>query len=136
MKNLNYDNYNTKDKEEKFNNYLNKTIIMSSKKYYKKELNINSKEKLILNNEDYINFLECFDTITSSYFEKIDNKLQLNTALSKLSVIEQAVIFLLFQEDISQEDAAQILNICSKSVSRIKLRAIDKIKKYLKKGDV
>ena len=59
----------------------------------------------------------------------------MNNAMKSLSAIEQAVIFLLFQEDLSQEEAGKILEICSKSVSRIKLRAIGKLKKYLK-GDL
>ena len=64
--------------------------------------------------------------------DNIENTLELNSALNSLSAIEQSVLFLLFKEDLSQDDAAKILEICSKSVSRIKLRAIDKLKKYLK----
>ena len=70
-----------------------------------------------------------------STLDNITNTLELNNAMKSLSAIEQAVIFLLFQEDLSQEEAGKILEICSKSVSRIKLRAIGKLKKYLK-GDL
>ena len=38
------------------------------------------------------------------------------------------------KKQLKQDEAAKILNICSKSVSRINKRAIEKIKKYLK-GD-
>lgn len=37
-----------------------------------------------------------------------------------------------FNEDLSQKEAAQILEIYSKTVSKIKIRAIDKLKKYFK----
>ena len=67
--------------------------------------------------------------------DKIENNLQLNSALNCLSDIEQAVIFLLFKEELSQDEAGKILEICSKSVSRIKLRAIEKLKKYFE-GDI
>ena len=37
----------------------------------------------------------------------------------------------MFKRELKQEDAAKILNICSKSVSRINKRALEKIKKHL-----
>ena len=61
--------------------------------------------------------------------------IQLKNALKSLTAIEQSVIFLLFQEELSQDEAAKILEIWSKSVSRIKVRAIEKLRKYLK-GDL
>ena len=66
---------------------------------------------------DFINFCENFN---------------LHCALKSLSAIEQEVLFLLYSKELSQEEVANILNICSKSVSRIKLRAFDKIRKFLK----
>ena len=41
-------NYN----EERFDSFLNKTIIMSSRTYFKKQMNIASKENTILDNEN------------------------------------------------------------------------------------
>ena len=70
-----------------------------------------------------------------SDIDKIDLSLQLKNALNSLTAIEQSVIFLLFQEELSQDEAAKILEIWSKSVSRIKVRAIEKLRKYLK-GDL
>lgn len=127
----NNSNTNLEDKEKKFNSFLNKTIIMSSRRFYKREVNLNKKEQSILYDEDFSSFLELFISDKNSCFDTIENKIQLNDALSNLSVIEQAVIFLLFEEDLSQDEAAKILEICSKSVSRIKLRAINKMKKFL-----
>lgn len=127
-------NSNYDDKEKKFDNFLNKTIIMSSKKYFKKEANINRKEQSIIDNEDFCAILDDLNMFDDSSFDAVDRKLQLHNAVKTLSVVEQAVIFLLFNEELSQEEAAKILEICSKSVSRIKLRAIRKLKKYLE-GD-
>ena len=117
--------------EERFDSYLNKIIIFSSKGYFKKQMNINNKERTIIDDEEdssaLLKAVEMYCTI-----DNIENTIELNNALKSLSAIEQSVLFLLFKEDLSQDDAAKILEICSKSVSRIKLRAIDKLKKYLK----
>ena len=117
--------------EERFDSYLNKIIIFSSKGYFKKQISLINKERTIANDEDYASLIKVINDVFYA-IDDIENKLQLNNALKSLSAIEQSVIFLLFKEDLSQEDAAKILEICSKSVSRIKLRAIDKLKKYLK----
>lgn len=123
-------NYN----EEKFDSYLTKTIILSSKRYFKKEVNINNKEKTIVDDENYSAFLQTFCPFddTFSTIDSTINSLKLNNAIKSLSAIEQAVIFLLFKRELSQDEAAKILEICSKSVSRIKIRAITKLRKYLK----
>ena len=42
-------NYN----EERFDSFLNKTIIYSSKAYFKKQMNTYNKEKTIINDENY-----------------------------------------------------------------------------------
>lgn len=120
-------------KEERFDSFLNKTIILSSRTFFKKQMNIINKERVIVDDEDYSDFLNGFN-VPFDTFSNIDMLLELNKALKSLTAIEQSVIFLLFKEDFSQDEAATILDICSKSVSRIKLRAIEKLKKYLK-GD-
>ena len=122
--------------EEKFDSFLNKTIILSSKAYFKKQMRIANKERIIIDDEEN-SILEGASMLKSAFstIDDIENTLELNSALQSLSAIEQSVIFLLFKEDLSQDDAAKILEICSKSVSRIKLRAIDKLRKYIK-GDV
>ena len=125
-------------KEEKFDSFINKIIILSSKAYFKKQMKIVNKEKTIIDDEES-SVLEGVSVLNSALsattIAGIENVLELNNAIQSLSAIEQSVIFLLFKEDLSQEDAAKILEICSKSVSRIKLRAIDKLRKYIK-GDV
>ena len=120
-------------REEKFDSYLNKTIILSSKYYFKKQMKIKGKEQTILNNEEYSLFLQKFITEkdTFSSVERVDTSLQLKKALESLSAIEQAVIFLLFQEELTQQEAAEILEVYTKTISKIKIRAINKLKKHL-----
>lgn len=123
------------DVEKIFDSFLTKTIILSSKRYFKKEVNVSRKEQTVIESEEFCAFLDGTNVFNDSCFDAIDNKLQLNNAVKTLSVIEQAVIFLLFNEELSQDEAAKVLEICSKSVSRIKLRAIRKLKEYLE-GDL
>lgn len=120
--------------EEKFDSFLNKTIILSSKDYFRKQMNLIDREPTIVDDANYAGFLQGFIALDCA-FASFENKEQLNNAVRSLSAIEQAVIFLLFQEELSQEDASKILEICSKSVSRIKLRAIEKLKNYLKEDN-
>ena len=124
-------------KEERFDSFLNKTIILSSKDYFRTQMGLSNKEKTIVDDVNYSTFLQRVSMFneTFSIIDTITNSIELNNAMKSLSAIEQSVIFLLFKEDLSQDEAAKILEICSKSVSRIKLRAIDKLRKYLK-GDL
>lgn len=124
-------------KEQRFDSFLNKTIMMSSRKYFKKQMNIVDKENTILDNEDYCAFLQGFIDVDCPFsgIDAIDASYELNTALNCLSDIEQAVIFLLFKKELSQKEAADILEIYSKTVSKIKIRAIEKLRKYFK-GDL
>lgn len=123
-------------REERFDSFLNKTIILSSRTYFKKHINIVNKENTILDNKDFSAFLQGFiDTnCPCSDIYDVESRLELNTALSCLSDIEQAVIFLLFHEELSQNEAAEILEIYSKTISKIKIRAINKLRNYMK-GD-
>ena len=121
-------------KEERFDSFLNKTIILSARTYFKKQMNIIDKERPKINDMDYSAILNDFVALNSNFLctDDIDMSLQLKSALKSLSAIEQAVIFLLFNEDLSQSEAAEILEIYSKTVSKIKIRAINKLKKYFK----
>lgn len=123
-------------KEKKFDSFLNKIIILSSKYYFKKNMNIMNKENIIVDNEDFSYFLQRFIEVDNPFvtLDKIDLDIELNSALNCLSDIEQAVIFLLFKRELSQSEAAEILEIYSKTVSKIKVRAIEKLRKYME-GD-
>lgn len=122
------------EKEKRFNNFLNKTIILSSKRYFKREVNISNKEQMLVDDNSHTSVLNSVANSTTNDFDLVENCLELNTALNKLSDIEQTVIFLLYNQELSQDEASKILEICSKSVSRIKIRAINKLRKYMK-GD-
>lgn len=127
---------NKNPKDAKFDAFLNKTIIFSSKWYFRNQMKVINNEKLIVDDDKSTSPLKDIDfNGDKRSFEKIDNILDLSNAIQKLSAIEQAVIFLLYKKQLSQDDAAKILEICSKSVSRIKVRALDKLKKYLE-GDL
>ena len=121
-------------REEKFDSYLNKTIILSSKYYFKKQMKIKGKEQAIMDDEEYALFLQKFIVEKDNFLsvEKVDTSLQLKKALESLSAVEQAVIFLLFEEELTQQEAAEILEVYTKTISKIKIRAINKLKKYLK----
>ena len=122
------------EKEKRFNNFLNKTIILSSKRYFKREVNISNKEQMLVDDNSHTSVLNSVANSTTNDFDLVENCLELNTALNKLCDIEQTVIFLLYNKELSQDEASKILEICSKSVSRIKVRAINKLRKYMK-GD-
>ena len=127
-------NLTQEEKEKRFNNFLNKTIILSSKQFFKKEMNIANKEQMVVDDDSRASVLNSVANSTTNDFDLVENCLELNTALNKLSDIEQTVIFLLYNKELSQDEASKILEICSKSVSRIKVRAINKLRKYMK-GD-
>ena len=84
-------------REKKFDSYLNKTIIFSSKYYFKKQMKIKGKEQTILNNEEHSLYLQKFVTEkdTFSSVERVDISLQLKKALESLS----AVIFCYFKRN-------------------------------------
>jgi len=138
-------NVNSKEKFYEFNSFLNKVIIFSGKEFYRKELKNRKRELELLDNDSFENIFIDTYIYEEKFFENQTSKdvldfinfcenLNLHCALKSLSAIEQEVIFLLYSKELSQEEAAKILNVCSKSVSRIKVRAFDKLRKFLK-GD-
>lgn len=50
--------------EAKFDSFLTKTIILSSKKYFKKQIDMSSKEQTIFDDEGYCAFVESFLSLT------------------------------------------------------------------------
>ena len=84
------------EKEKRFNNFLNKTIILSSKRYFKKEVNISRKEQTLIDDSSNTSILNSVAISATTDFDLVENCLELNTALSKLSDIEQTVIFLFY----------------------------------------
>lgn len=119
--------------EEKFDSFLNKTIILSSKDYFKRTMNRIDKERTIVDDEEYSSVI--YEKMNStSDFDKVDTKMELKTALNCLSEIEQAVIFLLFNEELTRNETTEILKLYESTVSKIKRRAINKLKNILDGG--
>lgn len=130
---------NVKDYNEKrFDSLLNRTIILSSKKYYKRQMDVLENELLLINKDDDNNYYDIVDDIFLSFADtsndNIDEVLDIKNAVSKLSAIEQAVIFLAFGTDLTQKNIAKILNTNDRRVRRIEYRALEKMRKILK-GD-
>ena len=131
---------NVKDYEEKeFDALLNKTIILSSKKYYKKQMTISNNESLLINKNDEDIYSDIIDDIslslTDNVTESIEEALDVQNAVSKLSAIEQAVIFLAFGMGLTQVHIARLLKISERSVRRFEYSALEKMKKILEGGD-
>lgn len=123
--------------EERFDAYLNKVIIMSSKEYFRKEALHNTRESKIIDDENFLEFInektkkEEFNIVAEDFIEECDNP-RLCDAIKQLSEIEQAVVFFIYDKELSREEVALKLDICVDTVSRVKLRAIKKIGKYMK----
>ena len=136
----NYDLNSTGERANKYNFTLNKVIEMSSKEYFRKNALTNTREKKVIDDEDYENSIkellsyeEKFDTPAMKFLDECEDE-KLCKAIEQLSAIEQAVIFLIFSKELSREEAAKVLNVCVDTISRAKIRAINKLRKYLK-GD-
>lgn len=131
---------------QRFNCFVNKTILGASKDYYRKELEKKRRELRLLDNqsleenfEDYLQYSQSFFEIQSAQnaieFINLCENLNLFIALKSLSAIEQTVIFFQFSEELTNEETGKALNLHPISVSRIKNRALSKLKKILKEGD-
>ena len=129
------ENKNTKsDNEKRFDGFLNKTIILSSKDYFRKDMNINNNEvSSNVYDEDF--FANSFDFFSNNSIYNLELSIELNSAIKSLSAIEQSVIFLLYNEGLTQEETSEILKIWRASVDRIKKRALEKMKNHMEGGN-
>lgn len=128
------------EREEKFENFINKTIVLSSKKFFKEEYTKDTIEQKIIDDERYEQYIEQFSRYegstyrsnsTNDLIDQIEND-NLLKALKSLSDIEMIVVFLLFDKQFTSYEASKILEICSDSVRRIKRRALRKLQNYMK----
>lgn len=134
---------NNNYKYNSFNSFLNKTIVLCSKRYYKAELTTNLTELKIMDDENYTEYIKDFIKIDDDVYNciDVDNFIDLCEnpvlirALKSLSKIEMTVIFLLFEKQLTSREASKILKICSDSVTRINKRALRKLEEYLKGDD-
>ena len=132
---------NNNCKYDRFNSFLNKTIVLSSKQFYEREVAKNFNELNILDDESHNEYMnECINDDVAPKAKNADdfinqcNNPGLVCALKSLSKIEMTVIFLLFEEKLTSSEASKILKICSDSVTRIRKRALKKLEKYME-GD-
>lgn len=134
---------NNNYKYNRFNSFLNKTIVLCSKRYYKAELTTNLTELKIMDDENYTEYMKDFIKIDDDVYNciDVDNFIDLCEnpvlirAIKSLSKIEMTVIFLLFEKQLTSREASKILKICSDSVTRINKRALRKLEEYLKGDD-
>lgn len=127
------------EKAKKFNNYINKIIILSGKEYSRKEILHSKRESTILDDDEYkiekyLGYTEQYEDNVNEFIENIEN-LELFNAIKKLSHIEKIIILLIFSEELNRKEIADILHICTDTVSRAKLRAIRKLKEHLIRGE-
>jgi len=122
--------------EARFDSFLNRTIVGASMNYYNKQRKYEYRELQIINNEDYEEYLKPYlaeeEDGFSCVFEGLEDNYVLNCGVESLSINEKTVIFLYFKKHYSTSEIAQIMNIREQSVSRIKTRALDKLKMFMK----
>ncbi len=116
-----------------FENYINKTIIFSSKRYYKSKMTNVKRESNI---EELISDVEKnrIISIIDKEYARCEIKLIIENFLEQLEDIEREVIVLSYLEDYSNGEISKILGLNYKSISRIKVRAIKKIRENFKGG--
>ena len=126
--------------EARFDSFLNRTIVGASMNYYNKQKKYEYRELQIIDNEDYEEYLKPYlaeeDDGFSRVFEGFEDKYVLNCGVESLSINEKTVIFLYFKKHYSTSEIAQIMNVREQSVSRIKTRALDKLKMFMKGYDL
>lgn len=122
--------------EARFDSFLNRTIVGASMNYYNKQRKYECRELQIIDNEDYEEYLKPYlaeeDDGFSRVFEGFEDNYVLNCGVESLSDSEKTVIFLYFKKHYGTSEIAQIMNIREQSVSRIKKRALDKLKMFMK----
>lgn len=126
--------------EARFDSFLNRTIVGASMNYYNKQKKYEYRELQIIDNEDYEEYLKPYlaeeDDGFSRVFEGFGDNYVLNCGVESLSINEKTVIFLYFKKHYSTSEIAQIMNVREQSVSRIKTRALDKLKMFMKGYDL
>ena len=119
--------------EAKFRRFLNDTIIGASKDYYAKQKRYELRELQIVDDESYEGYLCKY--ATQDLFEQFDDCFsyyELTMFFETLSSVERAVLFLHFEEKYKLKEIAKILNMRNETITRIKKRALKKIKNYMK----
>ena len=126
--------------EARFESFLNRTILGASMNCYNKQRKYECRELQIIDNEDYEEYLKPYlseeDIGFSSVFEGFEDNYVLNCGVESLSGNEKTVVFLYFKKHYTTSEISKIMNIREQSVSRIKKRALDKLKMFTKGYDL
>ena len=126
--------------EARFDSFLNRTIAGASMNYYNKQRKYECRELQIIDNEDYEEYLKPYlaeeDDGFSRVFEGFEDNYVLNCGVESLSDNEKTVIFLYFKKHYTTSEISKIMSIREQSVSRIKKRALDKLKMFMKGYDL
>ncbi len=122
--------------EAKFNYFLNQTIIGASKDYYKKQMRYETREMCIVDDENYEEYIGKFMPEEGyGNYCVFDVNDELNRCVKLLSNIERTVIFLYFVDGYRTNEISRIVNMKEQSISRIKKRALEKLREYMKGVD-
>lgn len=124
---------NRKGYEKEFDSFINKIIIFSSKEYFRKQMKYGNNERYIIDNEDYCDYLEnhTLSNVYDSQIERAEISMLLQNALSCLSDLEQAAFILSYKLDLNSKEISKRLKIHEKSLSRLRKRSEEKLRKYL-----
>lgn len=107
--------------------------------YYKKQKKYYENELQIIDDENYKDYLKRFTMKEENYLCDIydyGNNYVLNCGIESLSAIERTVIFLCFKKCYTTAEISNMINIREQSVSRIKRRALGKLKMFMKGYDL
>ena len=99
----------------------------------RKAVQVISLDKSIRNSEqDNVPLIEQIKSKEYRSFQlPIEDVIHLKNTFSKLKNVQKQVIYYLFYKDLSQTNVARILGVTQKQVSRIKLEALDELRKNI-----
>ena len=102
----------------------------------KKQQNLKRREMLILNKAIYDmegNSVEMIDIVADCYNmeSKIEDKINIEQVLSKLTSKQQQVIKMIFFQELTEKGAAEKLGVSQPAAHKIKNRALKKMKTYM-----
>jgi len=128
--------------EIKFNHFVNQTIFGASKDFFRRQKKQEMRELFILDDEKHERYLSEL-VRTDPDFPVLQGELEdeyngfensaLNVAMKSLTDIERLVIFLLVIQGYKVTEVSKMLDMYIESVSRIKNRALKKLKDYLER---
>ena len=137
-------------------NYLENELTKEEKLYLKKVI-LNTRRLYIRDNYDFINSINIdsydiedieaeslLDAVVNKYekeiesaveFEKVISDSKMYKAIKALSLKEKIVLFSLYKENKTINQIAFEMNLCRKTIWKIKSKALDKIMKYIIGGE-